>query len=71
MKIQFLSHVALRWVNISRRFGDVVISYLCSITERSQDVECLIQLEEVRHFETPGCVYWPTSKGKGKAHPGT
>ena len=49
----------------------VVLSYLGSSTARSQDVECLIQTEVLRYFETSGNVYRPTSKGKCKVHPGT
>ena len=48
-----------------------MLSYLGSSTARSQDVECLIQIEALRYFETSGNVYRPTSNGKGKFHPGT
>ena len=46
----------------------VVLSFTGSITARGQDVECLIQMEALRYFETSGNVYRPTSEVKGKVH---
>jgi hypothetical protein len=51
--------------------GNAVLSYWGPSTPRDKGVECLIQMETQRYFETSGNDYRHISNGKGKDHPRT